>query len=189
MRAALKVLGSVLDLKDWFGASPVRRDAELVFAAANEASRRVELYAPGGIDDTLDGRLESLMLHAALVMIRLKAAPGPLAQAFADRLFQALDDGLREDGVGDLTVPKRMKKLAQRFYGRLLAYEAGLDAADPAVLIEAIARNVRPQSPDFSAYLADYARAAHAALAIGGVEALGLDSVWPTPPAQKQARA
>lgn len=83
-------------------------------------------------------------LHAALALVRLRADPGVevLAQNFTDQLFRHFDAGLRESGVGDLTVPKKMRKLAGDFYGRLEAYGAALAAVDAAALGAAISRNV-----------------------------------------------
>ncbi|MEZ6021914.1 MAG: ubiquinol-cytochrome C chaperone family protein [Hyphomonadaceae bacterium] len=57
-----------------------------------------------------------------------------MAQAFTDTLFRFFDAGLREAGVGDLTVPKRMHKLAASFYGRLNAYVAAIEAEDRPAL-------------------------------------------------------
>src|SRR5262249_13000180 len=80
----------------------------------------------------------------SLAFIRIAAEPNaePLGQAFADRLFRQFDSGLREAGVGDLSVPKRMKKIGRSVYGRLDAYSAALKANDRSGLAEAIARNV-----------------------------------------------
>ena len=62
----------------------------------------------------------------------------PLAQAFVDALFKQLDSGLREEGVGDLAVPKRMHKLAGVFYARLEAYSGALDAHNSEALRETL---------------------------------------------------
>jgi cytochrome b pre-mRNA-processing protein 3 len=64
-----------------------------------------------------------MALFGSLAMIRLQAdaSATPLAQRFADRLFRLFDAGLREAGVGDLSVPKRIRGLAGAFYGRLQA--------------------------------------------------------------------
>src|SRR5687768_56804 len=97
-----------------FRPSRASQDAERLLEAVTAASRRPALFAPGRIPDTLEGRFEMLSLSAALAMLRLRADAGaaPLAQSFADRLFRSIDAGLREAGVGDTAVPKRMQKLA-----------------------------------------------------------------------------
>jgi cytochrome b pre-mRNA-processing protein 3 len=79
-----------------------------------------------------------------LVLRRLQALPAPadaVAQDLVDRIFTGLDEGLRLAGVSDLAVGKKMKKLAQAFYGRAEAYTAALSADEPA-LREALARNL-----------------------------------------------
>jgi cytochrome b pre-mRNA-processing protein 3 len=109
------------------------------------AARHPILYSSFGAPDTLEGRFEMVTLHAGLLMRRLTTAPGlgaELAQELADCVFRHFDDGLRELGVGDTSVPKRMKKLAEAFYGRNKAYAAGLAEASDALLTQALVRNV-----------------------------------------------
>ena len=118
--------------------------------------RQPSLYRNYGVEDTFDGRFELLVLISALFVRRLALlpAPGPdLAQALTDAIFAGLDATLREMGVGDLTVPKRMKKLASSFLGRRQAYEDGLRSGDLEVLASALSRNVHggtraPGSPE-----------------------------------------
>lgn len=139
---------------------PFRRNqanagAENLLKAVIAASRKPAFFGPGRVPDTLEGRFELLTLNAALALVRLKGTPE--AQAFTDRLFRHIDSGLREAGVGDLTVPKRMRRLAGDFYGRLEAYAAAL--GDRAALADAIARNILGDEADpaFAAQLAAYA--------------------------------
>ncbi|MGE3142825.1 MAG: ubiquinol-cytochrome C chaperone family protein [Hyphomonadaceae bacterium] len=166
-----------------FKPSPLRAAARALAAMVSERSRQPDFYGPERAPDTLEGRLEILMLHAALLFMRLRRAPehAPLAAALADVLFREIDAGLREAGVGDLSVPRRMRKIAGQFYGRLAAYEAAL--ADAPALGAALARNIplTPGAP-FTAALAVYAQAAAAALAQAPVEADSLRIAWPTPP-------
>ena len=101
-------------------------------------------FAALGIPDTLDGRFEALALHAFLVLRRLKgqgAEAERLAQAIFDTMFDDMDRSLREMGVGDLGVGRRVKAMAQGFYGRIAAYDRGLAQGDD-VLAEALRRNV-----------------------------------------------
>lgn len=144
--------------KVWpFRRSRADEDAEKLLSAVTQVSRQPGFYGPGRVPDTLEGRFELMTLHAALALIRLRVDPGagPLAQAFTDKLFRQFDAGLREDGVGDLTVPKKIRKLASDFYGRLDAYSAA--AQDQAALSEAIARNVLGEGAPFAPKLAQYA--------------------------------
>ena len=119
------------------------------------------LYLHGGLADTFEGRFESLTLHVFLVMRRLKAlaAPGPeLAQELVDRTFTGLDHTLRQIGISDTAVPKRMKELASAFLGRVRAYEEALAGGDEQALAAALARNATGGAD--AALLTDYTIAA-----------------------------
>jgi len=163
---------------------PFRRNqakfqAQAVLAAVITASRRPDFYGPGRVPDTLEGRFELLTLNAALALVRLKAAEAPaLAQAFTDTLFRHIDSGLREAGVGDLTVPKRMRRLAGDFYGRLDAYAEALSA--PEALAAAIVRNVLGDrgDPAFAARLGAYTADLAARQAGIAAPALAEASAW-----------
>ena len=138
------------------------------------ASRQPQLYLALGVPDTLEGRFESLTLHMILVLRRLRRLPAPAddaAQDLVDTLFRQLDRSLRELGVGDFGVPKRMKKLAQAFYERAERYDPALDAADELALAEALGRSFFDE-PRPTWALARYALAAEAEMA-----ALDLDGL------------
>jgi cytochrome b pre-mRNA-processing protein 3 len=109
-----------------------------------QASREPALYAEIGVPDTIDGRLEMLTLHLFLLMRRMKPHPelGDLAQDIVDLAFSHLDRTLRETGVGDLSVPKKMKALAKRFYGRIAAYDGPVTQGNHVELEEALGRIV-----------------------------------------------
>ena len=142
---------------------------ERLYGQIMAAARRPELFLGRyAVADTVDGRFDLVALHAFLALRRLSAleAPGPqMAQELTDRIFLGFDRALREMGVGDLSVPKRMKKLAGDYTGRIGAYEAGLADGEDA-LAAALARNVYGSaSPQVAAALAAYTRAAAAAFA------------------------
>lgn len=109
-------------------------------------ARQPAFYRDHAVPDTLDGRFDMIILHAFLIMRRLKQIAAPEAQRVSqdlfDLLFADMDSNLREIGVGDLGVGKRVKKMAQAFYGRVEAYEAGLATTDTSVLEQALARNL-----------------------------------------------
>lgn len=122
-----------------------RAAAHGLYVALVEQARRPVFYAAWGVPDSRDGRLELVMLHAILVMRRLRAegAPGKaLAQELFDVMFADLDRHLREWGVGDLSVGKQVKKLAESFYGRVGALDPLLAGHDPAALDDVLRRNV-----------------------------------------------
>jgi cytochrome b pre-mRNA-processing protein 3 len=167
-----------------FTPSRAKKDADRLLIAVTEASRRPALFGPGRIPDTMEGRFEAMVLNGALALIRLRTEPGaePLAQSFTDKLFLLFDAGLREAGVGDLTVPKRMRALAGSFYGRLDAYAAPIAASDAAALAAALSRNVVGDSP-FAAGLAGHVLASAQAQSQTPLEALFEPAGWPAPPA------
>ncbi len=148
-----------------------------LYLAVVAASRQPALYADLRVPDTFEGRFESLSLHAILTLRRLQRceAPGPaMAQHLVDTVFKHFDRTLREMGVGDTTVPKRMKTMAEAFGGRSAAYDAALRGGRET-LVEALARNVYAGERDAVA-LADYVEAATAALAMTPLQAF-LDGV------------
>jgi cytochrome b pre-mRNA-processing protein 3 len=116
--------------------------AAAVYARTAEQARAPELFEACGIPDTLDGRFDSLALHAALVIDRLRREPDgeALAQAFFDTMFRHLDLTLREIGVQDLGVGRRIKTMAEGLHGRALAYRQAL-AGGPTPLAEVLRRN------------------------------------------------
>ena len=134
------------------------------------AARRPALYETLGAPDRIDGRFELLILHVGLVLRRLVAIEGlghDIAQDLVNSVFLHLDDTLREKGLSDVTVSKRLKKFKEAFYGRSTAYAAALDSGSRADLEAALARNVFGASggaPGARA-LADYVVSVDAALA------------------------
>lgn len=150
---------------------PRERAGFSLYAAAVKAAREPYFYAELGVPDTLDGRFDLVALHAALLIERLRAAPDPgpaLAQAVFDAMFSDMDVTLREMGVGDLSVGKKVRKMWEAFHGRALAYGPALAAEDETELAVAIRRNVwrKAEAPARSPeILARMAIAAHRALA------------------------
>jgi cytochrome b pre-mRNA-processing protein 3 len=146
--------------------NPVERLYQAIVARAREPA----FYAQLGVPDTLDGRFEMIALHVFLALRRLKTegeASRSLAQALCDRFFADLDRSLREMGAGDLGVGRRVKAMAQAFYGRVSAYEAAL-AGDDATLAAALERNLfgtTTPAPESIAAIARYVRRETAALA------------------------
>ena len=125
-------------------ADPEDEAARVLYQAIVEQARDPAFYREGGVPDSLDGRFELVVLHSFLVMRRLKQegpAGAELSQKLFDVLFRNLDENLREMGVGDMGVGKRIKKMGQAFYGRVSAYEAGLEDGGSS-LVEALGRNL-----------------------------------------------
>jgi cytochrome b pre-mRNA-processing protein 3 len=116
--------------------------AVAVYGRTARDARMADLFEACGIPDTLDGRFDALALHAALMIDRLRREPDgeALAQAFFDAMFRHLDLTLREIGVQDLGVGRRIKIMAEGLHGRALAYRAAL-AGGPDPLVEVLRRN------------------------------------------------
>jgi len=154
-------------------------------------ARQPEFFAELGVPDSVDGRFETLALHAFLVLGRLKAEPAEdasdLAQALFDMFFADMDRSLREMGASDLGVGRRVKAMAQGLYGRIHAYERGLMEGD-AVLEPALRRNLygtvaEPRAADLTS-MARYLRCQHRALAARPVSELHAGHIAFLPVAQ-----
>jgi cytochrome b pre-mRNA-processing protein 3 len=118
--------------------------ARLHEAAVAQSRLPAFFLPPYGVADTFEGRFEILTVNAGLLLRRLSQLPDPapeLAQQLSDAIFSRFDDALREIGVSDVGVPKKMKKIAGAFMGRGIAYEEA-SAQGEAALAEALARNV-----------------------------------------------
>jgi cytochrome b pre-mRNA-processing protein 3 len=132
-------------------------------------ARLPAFYRGYGVPDTVDGRLDMIVLHLVLVLRALAlpgGAPSPLGQQLFDRFCEDIDANFREMGVGDLAVPKKMQKVAEAFYGRAQAYESALAVEQSGELEAAVARNVfgAADTPLGARSLAAYMRQASARL-------------------------
>jgi cytochrome b pre-mRNA-processing protein 3 len=167
-------------LKLFRPSSPAHSIRDLYGAIVAQA-REPAFYSAYGVPDTVQGRFDLIVLHLVLVIAQIgreageqalpQALPRALpnegaARAIGQQLFDTfccdLDDNLREMGVGDLAVPKKMRSFAEAFYGRQAAYVAALAATDRRELENALARNIfdHAKSGEGAARLAAYVRAA-----------------------------
>ena len=134
-----------MGLRNLFHHDPARMAAGDLYRTLVAQSRSPGFYTNGGVADTLDGRFDLVALHVALVITRLQTNEPPLdalSQSLFDEMVANLDVGLREAGVGDTGVGKRMKKMVAAFYGRSQAYQAALVEPGDDHLIEALERNL-----------------------------------------------
>jgi cytochrome b pre-mRNA-processing protein 3 len=166
-----------------------RGTIEAIYGMIVTQAREPMFYRDLGVPDTVNGRFDMLLLHLWLVLRRLKSveAGTGLSQALFDHFCEDMDDNLRELGVGDLTVPKRMRAFGEAFYGRAAAYDMAL-AEDREAFAQALCRNILNGGDiEKARRLAAYADAAMAAL--GGLDrGMLLDGVWKLP-LPEQARA
>jgi cytochrome b pre-mRNA-processing protein 3 len=138
-----------------------RAITEALYGEIVAAARQSAFYSNWSVPDTPLGRFEMLSLHMFLLQHRLRGEQGAshgLAQVLIDEFFLDIDHSLRELGISDVGVPKRMKKLAKMYYGRTAAYGDSLDRGDVASLAAALTRNVRPDTGEWAEArsLADY---------------------------------
>jgi cytochrome b pre-mRNA-processing protein 3 len=143
-------------------------------------ARQPVFYREYLVPDTVNGRFDMIILLTALIVRRLRAdSQSESARALADGLFEVLfadmDRSLRELGVGDVRVGKKVKAMAQAYYGRSQAYDDALDGKEP--LEAALARNLYADPsaldgvPEVSA-LAAYVRQTVTSLETHPLEAL-----------------
>ena len=176
-----------------FGLGGKRRRQEQaygLYARAVAQARDPAFYDAMGVPDTVDGRFEMIALHVYLILRRLKpegADAADLSQALFDAMFEDMDRSLREMGVGDLSVGKRVKAMARGFYGRIKAYDEGLAAEDPAVLAEAMRRNLygtgAPDGAQCAGMAAYLRREADALTALPGETVMAAEYAFGPPPA------
>ena len=136
-------------------------------------ARSLSFYRDYGVPDTVDGRFDMIVLHLVLVLRRLRQSQSQaqiranvpaLGQQIFDRFCRDMDHNFREMGIGDLAVPKEMKRVVEAFYGRTAVYEAALAADDRPALEAAVARNVfgmeevRLGARRLAAYMSEAAR-------------------------------
>lgn len=151
-----------------------------LYAAAVEQARRTVFYTDLGVADSANGRFELYSLHVILLLRRLKAggdSAAETAQVLFDTYVSSLDDALREQGVGDLSVAKTMRKLGEAFYGRVRSYDEAFDTLpDTTPLRTLIARTACAEGGDAEALtlyvstaLADFAAESDTALLEGRV--------------------
>jgi cytochrome b pre-mRNA-processing protein 3 len=132
----------------FFGSGRLEAPARGLYSSLVAQARQPGFYLEFGVPDTVDGRFDMVLLHAFLVLRRLKgdhSRTADLAQALFDHMFADMDRNLREMGVGDLAVGRRIKAMAAAFYGRIAAYETGL-ALGEAALADALKRNLYRKS-------------------------------------------
>lgn len=147
-------------LKSLFGGAPDEsRVEDRIYDAILRQALQPVFFGDNRLPDTFAGRFESATFHAALVLQRIQKAGelGPeLAQTCVDRLFSGFDDALREIGTGDLSVQKKIRKVAEAYQGRAGAYRDALSANEPATALkDAIGRNMS-LSEETSGRLANY---------------------------------
>ena len=144
---------------------------QVLYEAIVAAARQPFLYEDHAVPDTVDGRFDMIALHMFLVLDRLEGEEfRSLRQSTTDAFFLDMDRSLREMGAGDLSIAKKVRKMAEAYYGRIQAYATAVKDGE-APLAAALARNVFPDTPAVDASgLARYVIAARGRLALQAAE-------------------
>ena len=122
--------------------------SDQVYAVYNSIvaqSRQVPFYLDMSVPDTVTGRFDMVSMHMCLVLRHLRAETGEMkqfSQSLFDLFFKDMDRSLREMGVGDVSVPKRIQKMGSVFYGLLAKLTEALDEGEQNTLIEVLNRNI-----------------------------------------------
>ncbi len=169
-------------LRNLFRQRPDERQGDALYALAVEQARQPVFYTTLGVADRIDARFELYTLHVLILFLRLKQ-DGERGEVAAQKLFDvyisSLDHTLRELGVGDVSVGKKMRKLGESLYGRMSAYEGPLRAEDIDALAAALAKNVYESAdPATGSVLARYAVASRQNLTQQSFEAVSKAPAW-----------
>lgn len=141
-----------------------RPEVVALYGAVAMQARQPAFYRAGGVPDTIDGRFDLLTLHLVLLLCRLQGqgrAAEHMRQHLFDLLAADMDRNLRELGVGDMGISRRVKVMGQAFWGRLAAYDAALQTAAEqrqSALMTALDKNLYGTVPGTEAMLAQMAR-------------------------------
>tara|TARA_B100000925_G_C21969406_1_gene457136 strand:+ start:635 stop:1195 length:561 start_codon:yes stop_codon:yes gene_type:complete len=148
-----------MGLLDFLSLNKKAPDLTPAYTAIVAQARKPDYYGAGGVPDSFDGRFDMLAIHVHLVLRRLRSqglARDDIGQALFDMFFRDMDQAMRETGVGDLGVGKKIRKMAQAFYGRVAAYDEAMGKAAPAksdaetviALKAVLQRNLYPDGGD-----------------------------------------
>jgi cytochrome b pre-mRNA-processing protein 3 len=162
-----------------------RAKVERLYGAIVAQARLPVFYSEYAVPDTVEGRFDLLVLHVNLLFRRLARESKPqreTAQEVFDLFFEDMDASLRELGIGDLAVPRKMRAMGEAFYGRAGAYDAALADTGEGSLAAALSRNVYGAAAEESGRLARYVRRAEAALTSQAADVIaGGELYFPSP--------
>ena len=133
-RNRFQTQGNATPMFRWFAGRAARKEAaEKIYDAIVAQSRNPAFYLRCGVPDTLSGRFDMLVIHMFVVLqiLKLGGREGQLlAQEIVEAFIREMDTMVRDLGVSDRNVPKEVRKIAQLFYGQLLAYSTALQRND-----------------------------------------------------------
>ena len=122
-----------------FSKKPVRRSqithiAEDLYSCAMLNTREEGFFKEAGVPDTFDGRFDLLLVHIFIIFHILMAGRShkskAVLQALFDRMFDDMDQTLREMGAGDIGVSRQVKRMMDAFNGRIHAYQEAVSSGN-----------------------------------------------------------
>ncbi len=122
-----------------------------IYCAIVAQARQPVFYADFLVPDTIDGRFDLIVAHAVLYFRRMRGEgkdASEFSQNVFDLFFQDMDASLREMGVSDTRVPRKVKVMGEAFYGRADAYMPSLESGDSDELAQALGRNIYTDAPE-----------------------------------------
>ncbi|MEQ9316294.1 MAG: ubiquinol-cytochrome C chaperone family protein [Henriciella sp.] len=127
------------------------RAASDLFHDLNQAARNPALFLKGRIPDTMDGRFHAIALHSAILLPELERRKpvGPkVSEAVYKRIFDGFDAALREEGVGDASIARKIRKMGEEFFGLGQSVQEALASADPSDSLAGVLRrnDICPQT-------------------------------------------
>jgi cytochrome b pre-mRNA-processing protein 3 len=161
-----------------------RGTIEAIYGMIVTQAREPLFYRDLAVPDTVNGRFDLLLLHLWLFLRRLRSVEdgAALSQALFDHFCNDMDDNLREMGIGDLTVPRRMQAFGEAFYGRTAAYDFALTEGREALALALCKNIMNGENIEKARLLAAYAEAVMATLDSAGEAELTSGSVrFPSP--------
>ena len=129
----------------WFRRRRDRKQtAQNIYGSIVAQAREPDFYSVLGVPDTLEGRFEILVIHLFLASQAIGATQwsNDLPAEFIELFIADMDVTMRELGISDIRVPKKMRELSSVLHDRLQAYRAAFEKADPAALIQILKRHV-----------------------------------------------
>lgn len=147
-RNRFQAQGNMTPMFRWFAGRAARKEAaEKIYDAIVAQSRNPGFYIRCGVPDTLSGRFDMLVIHMFVVLqiLKLGGREGQLlAQEIVEAFIREMDTMVRDLGVSDRNVPKEVRKIAQLFYGQLLAYSTALQRNDTKGLSAEVWKSFQP---------------------------------------------
>jgi cytochrome b pre-mRNA-processing protein 3 len=129
--------------RNWFEPAPDRAKVAALYGQVMAAARHPAFFEKFALPDNFETRFDLLVVHMFLLLTRLKReGQRTMMRALTEYMVDDLDRSLREMGIGDVGVAKRMKKLMSAFYGRVLAYEKAMAAMDDKEILRVLDRNL-----------------------------------------------